>query len=68
MGKFLSFLTGAGLALSVSQNFRYKVCYVTDHLDMLRDTLNNRPVNFSYPIGFKDDKELENIKNTYKKN
>ncbi len=62
MGKFLSFLTGAGLALSVSQNFRYKVCYVTDHLNI------EKPVNFGYPIGFKDDQELENIKNTYKKN
>ena len=62
MGKFLWFLTGGGLGLSVSQNFRYKVCYVTDHVNL------DKPVNFSYPIAFKDRKELENIKNSYKKN
>lgn len=65
MGKFFWFLTGGGLGLSVSQNFKYKTCWVANRIDL--DVVDiEKPINFGYPTGFKDDKDLELIKKEYR--
>ena len=62
MGKIFWFLAGSGLGLSVSQNFKYKVCFVTNQLDQ------DRPINFSYPNVIRDNNELKQIERDFLKN